>query len=385
MNISHGYAGFSLLMGLAFASPVMAITPDEFNEIAADVFAPVIKEYDVPGLTVAITWQGRNYIYTTGVADRDAGIPVAPDTLFELGSVSKTFNATLAALAQEQGKLSLGDEVSSHFPELEGTAFGRLTLTDLSTHHSSGLPLQVPEEIADDAGLIGWLKEWQPAGAERAYSNISIGFLGKVSAKVFDQPYAEAVMDHVITPLDLNNTYIKVPESAMPDYAYGYSKDTDQPVRVNPGMLDAESYGVKSSVTDMLKFLQANLGDVSLPDDLTAAISETHHGQTETENFSQAMIWERYRWPASREQILAGNAQEIVMEPQQAKRLETADTEENGVYFGKTGSTNGFGAYVAFIPDEDMGVVLLANRNFPLQARVDAALALIQDVLESEE
>lgn len=385
MNINHGYVGFGLLMSLAVASPVMAITPEEFNNIADDIFAPVISQYDIPGLTVGITWRGEEYIYTTGMADRDAGVPVTPDTLFELGSISKTFNATLAALAEEQGKLSLDDTVSGHFPQLEGSAFGGLSLMDLATHHSGGLPLQVPDEVPDDAGLISWLKEWKPAGEERAYSNISIGFLGQVSGQRYDQPYAEAVMDHVITPLGLNSTFINVPDAAMKRYAFGYSKDADQPIRVNPGMLDAESYGVKSSAADMLRFLKVNLGDVSVPADITAAIAKTHHGQTETKDFTQAMIWERYAWPASRDQLLAGNAVEIVMEPQPATRLDHPDTNEKGVYFGKTGSTNGFAAYAAFIPDEDLGVVLLANRNFPLRARVDAALSLIQEVLEQEQ
>ncbi|WP_244314496.1 serine hydrolase [Paracoccus pantotrophus] len=133
----------------------------------------------------------------------------------------------------------------------------------------------------------------------------------------------------------------------------------------------------------MLRFLRINLGDADVAPDLRAAVAQTHAGQTGTRHFQQAMIWERYPWPVSRDQLLAGNAAEMVMESQPATPLDPPDASDHAVLFGKTGSTNGFGGYVAFIPDEDLGLVILANRNFPNPARVDAGLALIGAVLET--
>lgn len=105
---------------------------------------------------------------------------------------------------------------------------------------------------------------------------------------------------------------------------------------------------------------------------------------TQNAQFTQAMIWERYPWPLSRERLLAGNAPSMALQAQPASRLAQRETDEQGVLFGKTGSTNGFAGYAAFVPDERIGVVMLANRNVPLEARVDASYKLLQQVLEAD-
>lgn len=389
MKMNHGCAGLGLFaIGLLVPAAAQAMSEAEFQKIADAALAPVMAEYDIPGLGFGVTWQGESYVHTAGLADRDGDVPVTDKTLFELGSISKLFNATLAGLADGQGRLSLNDPVSGHFPELKGSAFDRISLMDLATHQTSGLPLQVPDEVGDDADLMRWLQDWQPipqSGHERSYSNISIGLLGRATANAFGQDYATAVRDHLLHPLGLDSTHVNVPSAQMSDYAFGYTRDTDQPVRVNPGVLDAEAYGMKSSVTDMLHFLQVNLGDVEVSADIAAAVTRAGGGQTKAQHFTQAMIWQRDDWPVSRDALLAGNSQQMVLESTPATRLDQPDTRTTGVMFGKTGSTNGFGGYVAFIPDEDLGVVFLANRNIPLPARIEASLAVIDDVLEADE
>ncbi|RJE89157.1 beta-lactamase [Paracoccus onubensis] len=391
MRMIYGCAGLGLfatgfVMPLS-AMPVSAMTETEFQKAAAEIFAPVIAEYEVPGLAVGLTWQGRDYVYTTGMADRAADKPVTDKTLFELGSISKTFNVALAALAEQQGHLSLSDPASVQLPDLKDSGLGAVTLMDLATHQTGGLPLQVPDEARDDSALMRWLQTWQPVpgAGERSYSNISIGLLGRASAEAFGGDYATVLRDHVLHPMGLENTYVDVPQAQMPQYAFGYSRTDDSPVRVNPGVLDSEAYGLKSDLRDMLRFLQINLGDVKILPELQDAVIKTHAGQTRTRHFDQAMIWERYPWPVQREQLLAGNAPEMVTESQPATRLAEPETSGQGVLFSKTGSTNGFGGYVAFIPDEDLGLVIMSNRNVPLPARVDAGLTLIESVLEMKQ
>jgi len=363
------------------------MTETEFQKAAAEIFAPVIAEYDVPGLAVGLTWQGRDYVYTTGMADRATDKPVTDKTLFELGSISKTFNVALAALAEQQGHLSLSDPASVRLPDLKDSVLGAVTLMDLATHQTGGLPLQVPDEAQDDSALMRWLQTWQPVpgAGERSYSNISIGLLGRASAEAFGGDYTTVLRDQILHPMGLENTYVDVPQAQMPQYAFGYSRKDDSPVRVNPGVLDSEAYGLKSDLRDMLRFLQINLGDVKIPPELQDAVAKTHAGQTRTRHFDQAMIWERYPWPVPREQLLAGNAPGMVTESQPATRFAEPETSDQEVLFSKTGSTNGFGGYVAFIPDEDLGLVILSNRNVPLPARVDAGLTLIESVLEMKQ
>lgn len=386
--MNHGYIAIGLFtVSLAASLPAAAMSEQTFQARAAEVFEPLMAKYDVPGLAIGVTWKGKHYVYTQGMADRAAAIPVSSDTLFELGSMSKAFNVTLAALAQERSLLSLDDRVATHIPELDRRPFGALSLMDLASHQSSGLPLQPPDEATDDASLMTWLKQWEPvagSGHERSYSNVSIGMLGRISAKAFGQPYAQALHDNVLQPLALEGTYVEVPARQMKRYAYGYAREDNAAIRVNPGMLDAEAYGLKSDIDDMLRFVDINLGAVALPEQLSGAIATTHHGITRTSEFTQAMVWERYPWPVSRERLLAGNAPAFALDSQSASRLSARDTSEHGVLFGKTGSTNGFGGYIAFIPDEDIGLVFLANRNVPLEARVDASFTLLQQVLKAD-
>jgi beta-lactamase class C len=386
--MKHGYIAIGLFtVSLGTSLSAAAMSEQAFQARAAEVFKPLMATYDVPGLAVGVTWKGKRYVYTQGMADRAAAIAVTPDTLFELGSLSKTLNVTLAALAQQRSLLSLDDRVAKHIPELDKRPFGALSLMNLATHQSSGLPLQPPDEAKDDASLLAWLKQWQPeagSGHERSYSNVGIGMLGRISAKAFGQSYAQALHDQVLQPLALEDTYVNVPAAQMSRYAYGYARESNAAIRVTPGMLDAEAYGLKSDIDDMLRFVDINLGAVSVPEQLSAAIQTTHQGVTRTAEFTQAMIWERYPWPVSREALLAGNAPAMALERRPASRLSSRDTSEQAVLFSKTGSTNGFGGYIAFIPDEEIGLVLLANRNVPLEARVDASFTLLQQVLKDE-
>jgi beta-lactamase class C len=66
-----------------------------------------VQRYDVPGMAVGIVIKGQRYVYNYGVASKGAGGPITHKTLFEIGSISKTFTATLAAFTQVSGKLSL--------------------------------------------------------------------------------------------------------------------------------------------------------------------------------------------------------------------------------------------------------------------------------------
>ncbi|MGO4816763.1 serine hydrolase, partial [Cupriavidus sp. 2MCAB6] len=81
-----------------------------------DAVKPVIEQHRIPGLAVAVTIDGKRYFIEYGLASKEPRVPVTRDTLFELGSISKTFTATLATYAEIEGKLSLNDSVSQHMP-----------------------------------------------------------------------------------------------------------------------------------------------------------------------------------------------------------------------------------------------------------------------------
>ena len=361
-------------------------TSEQIVEIAGASFAPVIEQYRIPGLVVGITWQGQHSFYATGVAARKGNVAATPDTIFELGSISKIFTATLAALAEDRGMLDLDAPVSDSIPQLEGAAFGAIRLVDLSTHVTGGLPLQVPGEVGNMPELIRWLEGWQPPQpGTRSYSNVSIGLLGHITAQTMGMPFAQAAQDVLFPAMGLGSTYVDVPDDAMDRYAFGYDRKTDAPIRVNPGVLADEAYGVKSTARDMLRLLDLELGRGGADPALTAALERTRQGQAETAYYTQDMIWEQYPWPADVAKMEAGNGYDFILSPQPATRLTPPLPPQRDVILNKTGATNGFGGYVALLPGQDLGIVVLANRNYPNEARVRATFALITDLLATQD
>lgn len=377
-----------LAFGLAFSIfPLISGYANElsFEDKAQDAFASAVTAHKIPGLIVGVTHRGKHHFYSVGVASRASNQPVTPDTLFELGSISKIFNVTLAALAEKRGKLSLDEKVAHYLCANTCKIGNDLTLMDLATHHSGGLPLQVPDDVKDMNDLVDWLKGWQPPqpGA-RSYSNISIGLLGHITARAFGTTYAQAVENVLFPELGLQNTWFDVPQNSMNKYAYGYDRETDEAIRVTPGVLDAEAYGIKSSARDMLKLLDAELGNAVISPELEAAFHRTQEGQFETAAFTQDMIWEQYPWPVPLATLQSGNGYDFILHAQPAEKIIPALSPQKNVILNKTGSTNGFGGYVAMLPGESLGIVVLANRNFPNEARVKATYTLIEALLADQ-
>ena len=378
----------AVLAAILFAGPLAAEPTKEpsFTALAEATYGPIVQDYDLPGLAVGVVFEGETFFYTTGVADQARATPVTPDTVFELGSVSKLFTVTLAAIADDRGALSLdgnvADALSPGFATPAGHAFERITLDDFAAHATGDLPLQVPSHLDDQAALFDWLAEWSPEHspeATRAYSNVSIGLLGLVSGQALSGSYEQSLKDHVFAELGLDSTFVTPPETGPETYAYGYAIGEDGPIRVNPGLLADEAYGVKSSVKDMLRFLAAHLEGADISKDMERALRRTRSATYDTAHFAQAMIWEAYAWPPLLEDINAGNTPDMALKPQPMTRRD--EPLSGPILYSKTGSTNGFGAYVALVPHRDIGVVVLANRRYPNPVRVKAALALMEAVM----
>lgn len=367
----------ALLALLALGSAAHA--DDTLQTRVDETIRPLMAEHDIAGMAVAITHNGQAHYFNYGVARLDDPQPVSSDTLFEIGSLSKPLTATLAALAQATGKLTLADSAGQHWPELQGSQLEHASLLNLGTYTAGGLPLQFPDNVTDPASMLAYYRQWQPeyaAGTHRRYSNPSIGLLGMLAAKSMGQPFPTLMEGMLFPALGMLHSYIQVPTAQLPRYAFGYSKD-NQPLRVTPGMLDAEAYGVKTNARDMLRFVQANLNPAGLNKDLQRAIAMTHTGYYRVGEMTQGLGWERYPYPISLERLQAGNSPAMALESQPATRLAPPESEPSDSLFNKTGSTGGFGAYAVFVPSQNLGLVMLANKNYPNAARIKAAHAIL--------
>ncbi|CAH5747216.1 Beta-lactamase (plasmid) [Enterobacter cloacae] len=372
-SILWGAVATLMWAGLAHAGETSPVDP--LRPVVDASIQPLLKEHRIPGMAVAVLKDGKAHYFNYGVADRERAVGVSEQTLFEIGSVSKPLTATLGAYAVVKGAMQLDDKASRHAPWLKGSAFDSITMGELATYSAGGLPLQFPEEVDSLEKMQAYYRQWTPAyspGSHRQYSNPSIGLFGHLAASSLKQPFAQLMEQTLLPGLGLHHTYVNVPKQAMASYAYGYSKE-DKPIRVSPGMLADEAYGIKTSSADLLRFVKANISGV---DDkaLQQAISLTHKGHYSVGGMTQGLGWERYAYPVSEQTLLAGNSAKVFLEANP-----TAAPRESGsqMLFNKTGSTSGFGAYVAFVPAKGIGIVMLANRNYPIPARVKAAHAIL--------
>jgi len=366
------------VMALAPANAQGSVQAD-LEKFVSQAVAPVMKQHGIPGMQIGIIADGQSFTFEYGVASRKTGKPVTPDTLFEIGSISKAFNVTLAAYGDVTGKLSLSEGVGAYVPALRDSPIGKIPLFDLATHTAGGFPLQLPDGIDTRDQLIAYYRNWKPAyppETMRTYANPSIGLLGVVTAAAMHGDYAALMESRVFRPLGLDRTFLKVPESEMPDYAQGYTRK-DAPVRMSPAILALEAYGVRTTAGDLLRFLGANMGLRKSDDDVQRAIDLTHTGYYRLGPMTQALLWEQYSDPAKLADVVETSLPRRALEPSPVVAITPPEAPRPDVFINKTGSTSGFAAYVAFRPDQGIGVVLLANKFYPNEARVKLAWALL--------
>jgi beta-lactamase class C len=145
-------------------------------------------------------------------------------------------------------------------------------------------------------------------------------------------------------------------------------------------MLSAETYGVKSTARDMMTFMQANAN----PNGLSSGNTVLRNGILTAQShyltagqLSQGLGWEIYPWPVKEQTLIDASDTKTALEAQPATLVNPVKAADRASWIHKTGSTNGFGAYIAFVPQLNSGIVMLANKNYPNPERIKAAVAIL--------
>lgn len=372
----------ALLLGASCTALAAPHTEQQITEIVNRAITPLIKEQAIPGMAVAVIYQGKPYYFTWGDADVAKKQPVTQQTLFELGSVSKTFTGVLGGDAIARGEINLNDPATKYWPELTGKQWQGITLLHLATYTAGGLPLQVPDEVATDADLLHYYQNWQPEwapGTRRLYANTSIGLFGAMAVKPSGLNFEQAMSTRVFQPLKLTHTWINVPPAEEKNYAWGYREG--KAVHVSPGQLDAEAYGVKSSIEDMARWVQSNMNAHDIKEKtLRKGIELAQSRYWQIGEMYQGLGWEMLDWPVNPDVIIDGSDSKVALAPLPVKALTPPTPAVRASWVHKTGATGGFGSYVAFIPEKKLGIVILANKNYPNPARVSAAYQILNSL-----
>lgn len=366
---------------VCLSGSALATTPEEAQvaQVVNPTITALMKAQAIPGMAVAVVYQGKPYFFTWGQADVAGNRPVTRQTLFELGSVSKTFTGVLGGDAVARGEIALSDPASLYWSALSGKQWEGITLLHLATYTAGGLPLQVPDSVTDAAALEKYYQSWQPEwapGTKRLYANASIGLFGALAVKPSKMNFEQALTRRVLKPLNLNHTWVTVPASEQANYAWGYRDG--KAVHVSPGMLDAEAYGVKTSIVDMAGWLQANLQPENIQNaTLKKGMSIARSRYWQVGEMYQGLGWEMLNWPVTSRTLEQGADNKYALAARDVTAITPAQPPVKASWVHKTGATGGFGSYIAFIPEKHLGIVMLANKNYPNPERVKAAYRIL--------
>jgi CubicO group peptidase (beta-lactamase class C family) len=257
------------------------LTPGDITKID-QVFADYAKP-DSPGCSLAVYRNGAlAYAHGYGMASLELGVPITPQTVFDIGSTSKQFTALSILLLQQQGKLSVEDDVRKFLPEIPDYA-KRITLHHLMTHTSgmrdyaglfdlAGVPEQNLTNDQDALDLIVRQKALNFApGEEWDYSNTGFFLLSQVVKRVTGKTLRDFDQENIFTPLGMSSTQIfNNHTQIIPHRATGYRYDEEKK-SFGVEMSNFEQTGdgsVQTSVEDLLRwdenFYTAKLGGADL-------------------------------------------------------------------------------------------------------------------------
>ena len=319
---------------------------------------------DFVGLSVAVVHDGDvRFLRTYGETEAGSGRPVDPDTVFRIASLSKGFASSLVGLAVSEDKLSLSAPVSGFAPELALPRGGEksLTLADILSHRT-GLPPNAYDNLLE-AGILpeAILPEYRkvkptcPVSDCYAYQNIPYDLSGRALASAYDAPFPSLVEDRLFKPLGMKTASYGLGGLTRTDNwarPHTRKRQADLSLPANPWTKievklpyyeTPAAGGVNASIRDMAQWLNAQLGNV--PEVLAPEVLDLIHAPqvstpTETRRMREAMPDLRSSHYAYGWRVYDYAGQTVV---------------------AHGGTVDGYGAQIMFVPDLDLGIVVLSN------------------------
>jgi CubicO group peptidase (beta-lactamase class C family) len=333
------------VVGILWFSSAHAGAPDELRSRVDAIAAQHLGPRAAASLAIGVHAHGREATFFYGDAGRDLGTPTA-DTLFQLGSLTQVFTASILAALVERGLVRLEDPLQQFVPRgITVPSFqGRpIRLIDLATH-TSGLPRDIPHQgavltLEHMWEFVNAYKLDRPPGSQYLYSNLGFALLGRALVRAAGtQGYQQALTREVLVPLGMSSTWLLPELPSRERLAIGRGADGEiarYDLPSWPSFLPAN--GLASSLDDMMKFLRFAMG------------------ARETAPSSLLDLLERPRHRAAPYGDVALAWQVHALEPDQVFLL------------AKNGGMLGFSSLLAFVPALRVGVVVLAGS--PHQAR----------------
>jgi D-alanyl-D-alanine-carboxypeptidase/D-alanyl-D-alanine-endopeptidase len=295
-----------------------------------------------PAIVVAYIDGDKIQYYSIGVKSLKTKEPVNEHTVFEIGSITKTFTGIILADKVLKGELKLDDPLQKYLPEgvTAPTRNGQVITLMTMSNHTSALarmpsnfaPKNPNNPYADytEEQMYAFLQTYvlpRDIGSQYEYSNYAQGLLGNVLAKKSGLSYEQLMIKVIAKPLGMNNTAIAFTPEMKKNLALGHAGN----IEVENWDLSslAGAGGIRSTTVDMAKYVSANLG--VLKSDLYPAMQLSHKVTTAQGLAQQVGLgWH----------VMKSGGKEII---------------------GHSGGTGGYRAYAGFIPSDKKGVVVMTN------------------------
>lgn len=337
------------------------------------VIAYEMREADVPGLSIALVDDQRViWAQGFGYADQERKISATERTIYRVGSISKLFTVAAALQLAEQGRLNIDAPLRTYLPEfsikqrLANAA--PITLRDLMTHHA-GLPRDVLKgfQTAEPAPIDSLLTELRDdygayaPGQTFYYSNVGVTLLGSAIQRVTGEAFASHMKRSVLTPLGMSNSSFEPGVSISPLMAtshHGYLPKSEPPMR------DLPAGGLNASVVDMSRFISmvfagGMAGSQRLFEDRTieAMLRPQNNDVALDLNFQFGLGW-------------------------MLSTLSRSTLQGAGVVAQHDGAIEGFRSQLYVLPQQKLGVVVLANSDTAMQVVNRVAIETLGAALE---
>ncbi|WP_298902183.1 serine hydrolase [uncultured Psychroserpens sp.] len=277
------------------------------------------------------------------------------NTLFRIGSISKSFAGFLMLQLQQDGVIDINDPVENYLPEIKSLVdydkYEPITIKQLAAH-TSGIDRE--SRSRDENVRFGTINDWEnnlikalpetsfrsKPGERFGYSNIGFAILGLTLSKAANRPYIELVRDKIFKSLEMNNTYFNIPENQKNNLAKGMAggptaelnyerpkrEQTEVGYRIPNG-------GIYSTPGDMVKFMLACMGYSKLLNEQSIEILQTTQTPTTRLRSNYSFGFDLY--------------------------------SDQGIHtVGHGGSNAGYSAHFEYEKNSNYGIILMRNYNF---------------------
>ncbi len=254
-----------------------AVSDPKFRQLCEETI-DLMNRLPIPGVALGVMHGDEEHAMGFGVTSIKHPLPITPDTLFQVGSITKTFTATLIMRLIEMGKLDLDSPLRTYMPDLQladENVAAHVTIRHLLTHTGGWVGDYFNDfGFGDDALAImvrelAGLPQLTPLGEVWSYNNAGFNLAGRVVEIVTGQAYEAALQQLILDPLGLKMSFFFSHDVMLHCFVVGHEVVEHQPQVARPWPIGRAGHavgGLVSTVKDLFRYARFHSGDGTAPD-----------------------------------------------------------------------------------------------------------------------